>query len=109
MSDILQRYSVTLFWSPEDKGFVGQTREFGASVSALGKSPEAALTELATAVELTEESYQARGLELPNPAKFTGELRVRMPKSLHAKLFHEAEREGVSMNALLISKLAKAL
>lgn len=109
MHEILQDYKVRVFWSPEDEEFVAHTDEFGTAVNALAESPGEAVAELAVVLPAVIETYKEEGWELPEPAKFSGDLRVRMPKSLHAKLFHEAEREGVSMNALLITKLAKAL
>jgi predicted HicB family RNase H-like nuclease len=39
----------------------------------------------------------------------SGKLLVRLPKSLHAALAEEAEREGVSLNHLIVAKLAQRL
>jgi hypothetical protein len=39
----------------------------------------------------------------------SGKLNVRMPKSVHAALSQEAKSEGVSLNALIVSKLAVQL
>jgi hypothetical protein len=48
--------------------------------------------------------------ELPRPAAtVSGQLRVRMPRSIHAALIDEAEAEGVSLNQLIVSKLAVQL
>lgn len=38
---------------------------------------------------------------------FSGQLRLRMPKSLHAELTRAAENEGVSLNTYLISLLVR--
>jgi len=49
---------------------------------------------------------------LPEPAvqpqrnEYSGKFLVRLPKSLHAALGQEAEREGVSLNQLVVTKLA---
>ena len=40
---------------------------------------------------------------------FNGKILVRVPKSLHAALSHEAEQEGVSLNQLIVSKLSAQL
>jgi hypothetical protein len=49
---------------------------------------------------------------LPEPAvgpqrrEYSGKFNVRLPKSLHAALASEAEAEGVSLNQLVVAKLA---
>jgi predicted HicB family RNase H-like nuclease len=62
----------------------------------------------------TEESRQIDELidSLPEPAvgpqrrEYSGKFNVRVPKSLHAALASEAEAEGVSLNQLIVTKLA---
>ena len=44
------------------------------------------------------------GLDLPS-----GRLLVRMPRTLHAELTRTAEREGVSLNQLIIGTLASSI
>ena len=44
--------------------------------------------------------------ELTNPA---GKILLRVPRSLHAALIAEAESEGVSVNQLILAKLAAQL
>ena len=41
--------------------------------------------------------------------KKSGRFVVRLPQSLHAALEHEAKREGVSLNQLVVAKLAVQL
>lgn len=48
-----------------------------------------------------------RGQSFPAPRKrFSGNRRLRLPESLHARLAREAEREGVSLNQWLVTRLA---
>ncbi len=62
----------------------------------------------------TEASWHIDELldSLPEPAvgpqrrEFSGTFNVRLPKSLHAALVHEAEAEAVSLNQLVLAKLA---
>ena len=62
----------------------------------------------------TEESRQLDQLidSLPEPPvgpqrrEYSGKFNVRIPKSLHAALASEAESEGVSLNQLVVAKLA---
>ena len=52
---------------------------------------------------------------LPDPPvrserkEYSGKFNVRLPKSLHAALASEAESEGVSLNQLVLAKLAVRL
>jgi hypothetical protein len=65
----------------------------------------------------TKESRQIDRLidSLPEPRlgrqrlEYSGKFNVRVPKSLHAALASEAEAEGVSLNQLVLSKLALRL
>src|SRR5437763_11873038 len=65
----------------------------------------------------TEESRQIDELidSLPDPPvgpqrrEYSGKFNVRIPKSLHAALACEAEAEGVSLNQLVLAKLAMHL
>jgi predicted HicB family RNase H-like nuclease len=62
----------------------------------------------------TEESRELDQLidGLPEPSvgpqrrEYSGKFNVRVPKSLHAALASEAEAEGVSLNQLVVAKLA---
>jgi hypothetical protein len=62
----------------------------------------------------TKESRQIDQLidSLPEPPlgpqrrEYSGKFNVRVPKSLHAALASEAEAEGVSLNQLVVAKLA---
>jgi hypothetical protein len=45
----------------------------------------------------------------PQRRDYSGKFNVRVPKSLHAALATEAEAEGVSLNQLVVAKLAMHL
>ena len=42
----------------------------------------------------------------PQRREYSGKFNVRVPKTLHASLASEAEAEGVSLNQLIVTKLA---
>jgi predicted RNase H-like HicB family nuclease len=107
------KYSAIVQWSDEDKCFIAIVPEL-PGVSAFGDSPEEAITELDTAKALTLEVYREDGLPLPEPAKlkpFSGQTRIRIPKTLHAELTAAAQLEGMSLNSfvnhLLTAKLER--
>jgi predicted HicB family RNase H-like nuclease len=59
---------------------------------------------------LLRQAMTVHGLvEGVTPAKKSGRFVVRLPQSLHAALEQEAEREGVSLNQLVVAKLAVQL
>lgn len=77
-----------------------------------GESPDEALTNLNDAKKVWIETYLELGRAIPEPASpedFSGQLRVRMPKSLHRALSEKAKDENVSLNQLIIYHLAKGV
>lgn len=80
-------------------------------VSAFADTPERALLELRTAWEGVKQSYRKHGEALPvapSQKHYSGQFNVRIDKRLHRALALEAEHAGVSLNALVAQKLAKA-
>ena len=77
----------------------------------MGKTAPAPVAELEQAIELALKTYAAQGWPVPEPdvvEEYSGQFRLRLPRSLHAWLVHEAERQGVSLNTLVTSMLAHA-
>ncbi len=106
----LAAYSMRIFWSAEDDAFIAACPELHG-ISAFGASPEEAAKELRQAITLAAEVMVEDGDPLPEAAKvhdFSGQLRLRMPKSLHARLSDDAEIEGVSLNSLIVTRLAES-
>jgi predicted RNase H-like HicB family nuclease len=103
-------YSVRISWSDEDGGYVASIPEL-EGVSAFGDTAEAALAELAVARQLWLEELDASGEDAPPPLslpRFSGQFRLRVPRSLHAWLAARAEVEGVSLNTLIVQILSEA-
>ncbi|MFO8083874.1 MAG: toxin-antitoxin system HicB family antitoxin [Desulfobacterales bacterium] len=79
-------------------------------LSAFGETPEEAAEEAKIAVEGFLKVYQEDGCPIPKPStakSFSGQTRLRLPKSLHAALNQEAQKEGVSLNTYLVSLLSE--
>jgi antitoxin HicB len=77
-----------------------------------GATPEQAVANGRDAVRSYLMSCRKHGDPIPkpgSPARSSGQFRVRMPKTLHARLVAQAEREGVSLNMLVVSAVAHNL
>src|SRR5438046_1574230 len=59
--------------------------------------------------ELVEQNQTRTGLVQGAAPTKSGKLLVRLPKTMHAALESEAEHEGVSLNQLVLTKLALQL
>ena len=108
--DRFDGYAVELFLD-EDNDWLAHLVEL-PGISAFGPTPEKALTELDVAWAAARESYATRGLEIPvAPARrrYHGIFQVRIDRRVHRALAIEAERAGVSLNALVAEKLAKSV
>ena len=77
-----------------------------------GETIQEAITNGRDAVRCWIEVARANGDEIPAPGSSStssGRWIQRVPKSLHTRLAQQAEREGVSLNALVISLLSEGL
>lgn len=97
----MTKYSMTTLWSDEDGGYIATVREF-PGLSAFGETRAEAIKEAEAALVGFLKVYKEEGCELPEPEtskQFSGQFRLRLPKSLHASLSEEADEEGVSLNS----------
>lgn len=103
------KYSINLTWSDEDDCYVATVSEF-PGLSAFGDTPEEAIEEAKIAVEGFLKVYKEDGCPIPEPEilkPFSGQTRLRLPKSLHAALSQEALKEGVSLNSYIVYLLSE--
>ena len=107
----IPNYGYRVAWSSEDDAYVATCAEL-EGLSGLGDTAQEALAELRVAVELAIEEFTDSGAEIPKPIPATshsGQFRLRLPKSVHARLAARADSEGVSLNALIMSYVAMGL
>jgi len=105
----MNQYSVVIQWSDVDNGYIAFVPEL-EGLSAFGETQDVALRELTVAKEAYLEVLIEDGCISPQPEKvkeFSGQTRLRLPKSLHAKLSYEAKSEGVSLNTIILKVLAE--
>lgn len=76
-----------------------------------GETPAEAITNIEDAKRCWIETCLALGREVPEPAPedFSGQLRIRMPKSLHKILSERAKEENISLNQFIIYQLARTV
>ena len=104
-----REYPITLYRADEG-GFVAEHRDLPGCLTQ-GDTLEEALENLATAKRLWVATALEHGDEIPLPStdeRFAGRVLVRMPRSLHRRLFERADSEGVSLNQLIVALLAAA-
>jgi antitoxin HicB len=104
-------YRVIVEFSPNDGAFVARVPAFG-EFAAHGGTPEEAVTEAVAAVARRSESMRRAARPLPEEdatARYSGQLRLRLPPSLHEKVSKRALDEGVSLNLLLSALIAEGM
>lgn len=102
------RYAYRVIWSDEDEEFVGLCAEF-PSLSWLAPSQAEALNGIVRAVDGILEDMSASSEPIPEPLaakKYSGVIKVRLSPQQHRKLSMEAAEEKMSLNRLVVSKLA---
>ena len=105
----MNKHAISIKWSDEDNCYVATIPGIKA-LSTFGMSREEALSELHIAAEAYFEALKTAGKPPPLPEKvipYSGQLRLRMPKSLHAALSYGAESENVSLNNYIVSLLSE--
>lgn len=105
------KYKVELFFSKEDNRWFARLPELG-EVLADSATPKKALEKVLKLKNEVLESDYEQGLPIPEPlpeVEYSGRFLTRVPKSLHQRLAEEAEREGTSINRLMIQLLSEAL
>lgn len=105
----MDKYAISIKWSDEDNGFIATIPGIQA-LSAFGFSRDEALSELHIAAEAYFKVLKKAGRPFPVEDKiipYSGQIRLRMPKSLHAALSNGAEDEGVSLNTYMVTLLSE--
>jgi len=96
----------------DDQGeyFVARVLELDGLIMT-GVTPAEAVAELESVKKEWIETQLELGNKMPQPLKsrkYSGQYRIRMEPSLHEALTLLAELEGVSLNQLMVTRLAQA-
>lgn len=103
------KYSISIKWSDEDNGFIAIVPEL-PGLSAFGETQEDVMAELKIAAKAYMDVLRQSGKPIPPPQKvirYSGQIRLRMPKSLHARLADAAQKEGMSLNSYILCLLSQ--
>lgn len=105
----MTRYSMQILWSDEDDCFIASCPELD-DASAFGDTPAKAAKQLEQAIALVVETRVSKKWPLPDPEgviSYSGQLRLRLPKSLHSRVATRARRDGVSLNTFIVTALSE--
>jgi antitoxin HicB len=109
MSKKAFRYRILVEWSDEDQAFIARVPALPGCL-APGATAEKAAHEAEVAAGLILDVMKEDG-RVPPPvdavADYSGQLRLRLPKSLHETVSQLATAEGVSINTLMLSLIAE--
>lgn len=96
--------------NPDDEGgYVVNYPELPGCLS-VGDSVEEAIKNGEDAKREWFMAMLEEGMEIPRPEKnieYSGQFKLRLPKSLHKSLVQQAKREGISMNQYCLYLLSK--
>ena len=102
-------YTYRVTWSAEDDEYVGLCAEF-PSLSWLAPNPEDAFAGIRQVVAESLDDMRASGETPPRPIaarNYSGKFVVRIPPETHRALALQAAEEGVSLNRLVSTRLAR--
>ena len=104
-------YSMTLEADPYEGGYVVSFPDLPGCLTCADTAERAILNaEDAKRVWLESAIEDGQSIPLPNDlANYSGQLRLRLPRSMHKQLVMQSEREGISMNQYILYQLAGCL
>ena len=111
MSELKYPISIRPLTNEEGSGYLAEFPDLPGCI-ADGETVEEALHEAEDALQAWLATAKEFGDEIPQPSaatQYSGQWRLRLPKSLHAALALRANREGVSLNMLAVTLLAVGL
>lgn len=93
-------YRMEIVEDHEEGGFVVMFPDLPGCMTC-GETIEAAVTNAMDAKKAWLEAALEEGIEIPKPdslEEYSGQFKLRIPRSLHRSLAEHSKREGISMN-----------
>lgn len=99
-------YKFVIIEDKEEGGFTGYYPELSGCITCADT-----IEELMVMAEDAKREWIKNGIKdgiiIPEPPNYSGQFKLRVPKTLHKHLAEKAEMEGVSMNQYCVSILSK--
>ncbi len=102
------KYAIMVAYSDEDEGYIATVPEL-PGCSAFGDSEEEAIREVKIAASLWLSAARKAKRSIPEPIvekKFKSRFPLRIPEDTRRRLELEAKRQGVSLNQLILHRIA---
>lgn len=102
-------YRMELVEDPDEGGFVVSYPDLPGCITC-GKTVERAIANAQDAKKTWLEAALEEGIEIHEPdslEEYSGQFKLRLPRSLHRSLAEHSQREGISMNQYCVYLLAK--
>ena len=102
-------YRMEIVEDKEEGGFVVSFPELPGCITC-GETMESAISNAADAKKAWLEAALEEGIEIHEPdslEEYSGQFKLRMPRSLHRSLAEHSKREGISMNQSCVYLLSK--
>lgn len=103
-------YRLEIVPDTEEGGYVASYPELPGCISC-GETMEDAITNALDAKKAWLEAAIEEGVQIYEPntmEEYSGQFKLRIPKSLHRQLAEHSRREGISMNQYCLYLLAKS-
>lgn len=102
-------YRLVLTPDPDEGGFVASYPELPGCITC-GETVEKAVAAASDAKKSWLEAALADGVQIQEPTTaddYSGQFKLRIPKSLHKSLSEHSRQEGISMNQYCLYLLAR--
>lgn len=110
LNDYLEMsYRMEIVEDREEGGFVVSFPDLPGCITC-GETLESAIANAVDAKKTWIEAALEEGVEIPEPNSlqdYSGQFKLRMPRSLHRSLAEHSQREGISMNQYCVYLLSK--
>ena len=102
-------YRMEIIRDSDEGGFVASYTDLPGCITC-GETEEEALKNALDAKKAWLEAALEENIEIPEPDSleaYSGQFKLRLPRSLHRALAEHSQREGISMNQYCVYLLAK--
>ena len=102
-------YRMEIIRDSDEGGFVASYPDLPGCITC-GETEEEALKNALDAKKAWLEAALEENIEIPEPDSleaYSGQFKLRLPRSLHRALAEHSQREGISMNQYCLYLLAK--